>query len=140
MTCHEWAGKRPSPHHTAFAPAPGAQQGTAQPKVCEMAFCLQAAEMLPAAAAGLQAAASQSQILGKAPRILKLLPALNCNQVTVQEVGKLKVASRNTSSGDEKQSLRVWVSLGCVVRHEMIASLGNSSQDVSENIVAVIVF
>lgn len=111
-----------------------------QLKVCKMAFHLQAAEML-AATAGLQATGLLSQILGKTPRILKLLPTLNRNQVTTQEVGKLKAASRNTSSGDEKQSLRVWVSLGCVVRHEMLASVGNSSRDVSErNIIAVIVF
>lgn len=111
-----------------------------QLKICKRTFHLWATETV-AATAGLQATGLLSQILGKAPRILKLLPMLNRNQVTTQEVGKLKAASRNTSSGDEKQSLRVWVSLGCVVRCEMLASVGNSSWDVSEkNIIAIIVF
>lgn len=104
------------------------------------AFHLRATGMA-AATEGLQATGLLSPILGKTLRILKLLPTLNRNQVTTQEVGKLKAASRNTSSGDEKQSLRVWVSLGCVVRCEMLASVGNSSRDVSEkNIIAVRVF
>lgn len=111
-----------------------------QLQVRKMAFRLQAAEML-AATAGLQATGLLSQILGKTPGILKPLPTLNRNQVTTQEVGKLKAASGNTSSGDEKQSPKVWVGLGCVVRHEMLVSVGNSSWDVSENnIVAVIAF
>lgn len=71
---------------------------------------------------------------------MKLLPTLNYNQVTTQEVGKLKAASRNTSCGDEKQSFKVWVSLGYVVRHEMLTSVGNSSQDVSEKNIAVVLF